>query len=393
MSDDPESEFDPEGGSNSHAAPLQGFLPSPYLNTLILRLFPTTTPKDVLIRFALFAIGFSPIASVCLSTFRLIPLHVSGPLVVLPAIFAAVWICRTYEAYAPRVLEGLASGIIAVTLYDMTRIPFVAAGLWFDFIPKIGTYLLNAQDPNYSVLHWSVGYIWRYVGNGGGMGLAFYMVLPLLKIRLDPRLTGTLYGLGIFACLLVTIYLSPAGRIYLFDPSLMTGALGLVGHIVYGFILGACAHFLSPELAHNRRRSYIFDPKLQFTACALTFAAVLALCLIHLVSFHNFVERMLRTLALSPDSPELKAVYLARRTFLTTTAITELFFAIAIAMVTLYFTYRVSGPIYRLRRLLREIAGGKLPERFRVRRGDLFEKELPADVERALEILRKHWRP
>jgi hypothetical protein len=83
-----------------------------------------------------------------------------------------------------------------------------------------------------------VGYLWRYIGNGGGMGLAFYAVYPIVKDKIKPIHAGVAYGVAIFCCLLVTIYFSPSGRTYLFNPSVMTGLIGLMGHVVFGFTLG-----------------------------------------------------------------------------------------------------------------------------------------------------------
>lgn len=190
------------------------------------------------VRLAFFAIGFSPIGAVCLATFGILPMHISGPCVVLPAIVAGALICFKNREYLPRVIEGLSAGIIAVALYDMTRMPFLSAGVWPDFIPKLGSYLLN-EPASFSLTHCLLGYAWRYLGNGGGMGLAFYMIFSALKVHWDLRLVGTLYGISIFVCLVLTVYGSPDGRRYLFDPTLLTGTLGLIGHIVYGFALGA----------------------------------------------------------------------------------------------------------------------------------------------------------
>jgi len=109
----------------------------------------------------------------------------------------------------------------------------VTAGLWADFIPKIGNYLLDRGD-----VHWSVGYAWRYIGNGGGMGLALYAAAPLVPAHWRRPLVGLAYGIGIFTCLLATIYLSPSGTKYLFKPTLLSAVVGLVGHMVYGIVLG-----------------------------------------------------------------------------------------------------------------------------------------------------------
>lgn len=191
---------------------------------------------DIRIRLMIFVIGFAPIASLSLSAFGLVPLHVSGPLIVVPAAIGALIIGSTVPRYASTLLRGFLLGVSAVFLYDVTcRFPFMFAGLWPDFIPKIGNYLLHRDN-----VHWSVGYLWRYIGNGGGMGLAFYAIYPLLSARIKARAinVGVFYGITIFACALVTIYCSPAGRIYLFDPTLLTAIFGFMGHVVFGYVLG-----------------------------------------------------------------------------------------------------------------------------------------------------------
>jgi len=190
--------------------------------------------RDIWIRLAIFALGFAPIGSLSLSAFNLVPLHISGPCVVLPAILLAFIVGSTFPRRSQTLVRGFMLGLVAVFLYDLTsRFPFIATGIWPDFIPKIGCYLLDRAH-----VHWSVGYLWRYIGNGGGMGLAFYAAYPIVSHLIKPIKAGVIYGVAIFCCLLVTIYMSPSGRTYLFNPSLITGLVGLMGHVVFGFTLG-----------------------------------------------------------------------------------------------------------------------------------------------------------
>src|SRR2546428_5902081 len=245
--------------------------------------------QDLIIRLGFFAIGLSPIISLSLSTFQMIPLYITGPFVVLPAIGLGIIICYRHRQYAPRAVEGLIAGVIAVTLYDLTRMPFLAAGMWPDFIPKIGTYLLNMPDQRYSLLHWITGYIWRYLGNGGGMGLAFYMGFPLLNREWDSRWSGTIYGVLIFCCLIITVSFSPNGRVYLFDPSLLTGTMGLIGHIVYGFVLGTITHYLNPATT-NRRKNYLIDRRMQLSTSTAIAVVAATLCVVNFIAFNNFFE-------------------------------------------------------------------------------------------------------
>src|SRR5258708_17431877 len=108
--------------------------------------------QDTLIRLTIFVLGFAPIASLSLSTFNLVPLYVSGPAIVLPAIAAAVTIGLMFRRYAPVLVRGFLLGLMAVFLYDLTcRLPFIAMGFWPDFIPKIGNYLLHRENVSWTV--------------------------------------------------------------------------------------------------------------------------------------------------------------------------------------------------------------------------------------------------
>ncbi len=206
--------------------------------------------EETVLRLLVCCVGFSPIASLSLSAFGLIPLNYSGPLIVLPAILLIVFLSRKYSYMRKFILEGLIIGIISVLIYDSFRLTFVFLGYMDDFIPKVGNYLLNTTN-----VHWTVGYTWRYIGNGGGMGMAFCMLVPIFpaKWKSNLRITGVIYGLTIFTCLLATIYLSSAGRTYLFNPDLFKGGIVLAGHIIYGWMLG----LMYPLVSFSSGRNYV----------------------------------------------------------------------------------------------------------------------------------------
>ena len=71
------------------------------------------------------------------------------------------------------VLEGLRWGILATLVYDVFRLDTVALlGWWGDFIPTMGSWLIDV-DPSSRVLGGVAGYVWRYAGDGGGLGVVF----------------------------------------------------------------------------------------------------------------------------------------------------------------------------------------------------------------------------
>lgn len=192
--------------------------------------------KDDVINLTYFAIGFSPISALSLSIFDLIPLHISTPLVVIPSIIVALIIGNKFPNHGKLACQGFVGGLIAVFLYDCTRFPIMALGGWPDFIPKIGNWLLNRDQ-----VHWSVGYLWRYLGNGAGMGLAFFMIVPYLERWIERRVAGVVYGIGVWGCLLVTLLASPNGEVMMFQLTWGTFFASLLGHVVFGGVLGLLA--------------------------------------------------------------------------------------------------------------------------------------------------------
>jgi hypothetical protein len=208
-----------------------------------------------------FAAGMAPIGALSLSIFGVWTLPTGTLVLVMPAIVSSLLIGMLYPVYGRLALKGFCFGVIAVTLYDCTRVPFIVTGIWGDFIPKIGGWLLSRPEP-----HWALGYLWRYIGNGGGMGIAFTVPYTLwlahdqqlhssngqrlhLKVT-NPRRTITIatsYGVGIWCCLLITLLLSTHGQEMLFRLTPLSFVLSLMGHLVFGAVLGILIADQRPE--------------------------------------------------------------------------------------------------------------------------------------------------
>lgn len=192
--------------------------------------------RDVALRIFFLLVGIAPIASLSGAIFEIVPLHISFKFVILPAYGLAIIVGIAYWNVGRLALMGLFAGIIAVMLYDLTRWPWVITGLWGDFIPNIGGWMFDNSESD-----WVWGYLWRYLGNGGGMGMAFFMGYSLFHPLARRPMSGTLYGLSVFSCLVGTLLLAPRGQEMLFTPSLLSVTMGAIGHIVFGSVLGYLA--------------------------------------------------------------------------------------------------------------------------------------------------------
>jgi hypothetical protein len=173
------------------------------------------------------AYGFLPIGCLSLALQDLLPLHRTAAFLIVPATVAALAIGRAYPTWGRRAAAGLLAGVVAVACYDLVRGAFVVAGLMNDPIPTIGRMAL--ADPEASPL-W--GYAWRFVWNGGAMGIAFAM-LPFRGSR-----AGALFGLFVCGCLFATLAASPIAQHRFLVLSSANIAIALVGHLVYGTVLG-----------------------------------------------------------------------------------------------------------------------------------------------------------
>ena len=174
---------------------------------------PTTTTASgagtphLMVGLVFFGGGFTPIGSLALSLLELVPLHIGGPVLIGVAMVTAAIVIAFHPASRVLLVRGLLAGLVAVLVYDGTRLPFIILGSWPDFIPRIGDWLFDTDH-----VHWLVGYLWRYLGNGAGMGLAFMVVAPVAARRLGSVRFGLLYGVAIWSGLVATLLVAPDGQ-------------------------------------------------------------------------------------------------------------------------------------------------------------------------------------
>jgi hypothetical protein len=193
-------------------------------------------------RFLFLAFGFAAITSLGVALAGAVPLPYGFHYAVIPAYTAMLLIGLRYPAWGKRALIGLVAGMIATGVYDILRLGLMLAGLWGDPIPSIGQLALN--DPN---AEWYWGYVWRFVGNGGGMGLAFAM-LPWRGVKL-----GIAYGSAVCTGLVVLLYFWPVAQQHFFALTPATAAGGMAGHWVYGAVLGWLTARWLPPVGRRRR--------------------------------------------------------------------------------------------------------------------------------------------
>jgi hypothetical protein len=210
--------------------------------------------KSLVLVTTLMAAAAVPVLAIPLYVFGLLSMTSAALFVVIPLhIIATVLMARrTPEGiWAGR---GLIAGLVAVTAYDALRIPLVITGIWPDFIPRMGGWVVGSGHSNLFV-----GYLWRYLGDGGGIGQAYFVfcavllvVRPSLVTR-RPVLLSIGYGVFIWAGLIFTVGVAPRGQTMMFALTPATLSLSLLGHLIYGSVLGLF-------LRHHARTALLTSP-------------------------------------------------------------------------------------------------------------------------------------
>jgi|GEM_PF-2622719 len=137
--------------------------------------------------------------------------------------------------------RGLISGMVACIVYDAARLFAVhVLGLMGDFIPTMGSFVTGEPDTAGAA---AVGYVYRYLGDAGGLGVAFFVVAFALGIDRwkNGYAVAAAVGFAVFptwAGLMATVALAPHGQQRMFPLNAATVIITLVGHIVFGLVLG-----------------------------------------------------------------------------------------------------------------------------------------------------------
>ncbi len=184
------------------------------------------------------AVASVPVLAISAHVFWLVSLRTVALFILLPLVAAlAICVVARPDRSDRVVLAGFMWGLVACAGYDALRLPTVyAAHWWTDFFPAVGGWAVGG---NSSFL---VGYLWRYVGDGGGIAVAFFVLAATLGAGAWGFRRTMGFALAYAVCpvwtgLVLTDLLAPGGR-QLFPMSFAPLALSLAGHLIFGAVLG-----------------------------------------------------------------------------------------------------------------------------------------------------------
>ena len=183
-------------------------------------------------------VGGLPVLAISGDVLGWVTLHTVAVFVMLPLLAALVVVVTCSPRQSDHlVLRGFVWGIVACACYDAFRLPTIYdVHVWNDFFGAVGGWATGGP-PNFAV-----GYLWRYVGDGGGIAVGFFAIAATIRAGASSRKSVVSLAVAYAVCpvwtgLVLTDLLAPRGR-ELFPVTATTLALSLGGHLIYGMVLG-----------------------------------------------------------------------------------------------------------------------------------------------------------
>jgi hypothetical protein len=207
--------------------------PVPHLLEAIRERMPNT------VRFGLYLVlASTPLLAISGEVFGVVSLRAVSTLFLFPLLaVVAVLVIFKPAGIDRTALAGFAWGLVACAGYDLFRLPNVYLfHLWGDFFGRIGGWATGTNS------NYLAGYLWRYLGDGAGIGVVVFLQAAVIGVSSWPRRRVVGFTVAFAVCpvwagLVLTDGLAPAGRA-LFPLTATTLALSLAGHLIYGAILG-----------------------------------------------------------------------------------------------------------------------------------------------------------
>jgi len=191
------------------------------------------------VRFGLYlVVASTPLLAISGEVFGVVSLRTVSAVVLFPVLAILAVLVIVKPAGIDRTARaGFAWGVAACAGYDLFRLPAVYVfHLWGDFFGRIGGWATGTGSD------YLAGYLWRYLGDGAGLGVVVFVQAAVIGVSCWPRrrVVGVAVAFAVcpvWAGLVLTDALAPAGRA-LFPLTAATLALSLAGHLIYGAVLG-----------------------------------------------------------------------------------------------------------------------------------------------------------
>jgi hypothetical protein len=184
-----------------------------------------------------------PLLAISAQVFGLFSMRSATALIVIPlAVLVILISVFAFRASDRIIVSGFLWGVVACIVYDAFRLDTVyMLGWWDDFIPRMGSWITGGEPGSWAGA--VVGYGWRYIGDGGGIGITFFVLAVAFglgrRTRTDAVLAAVAFAVfPVWTGLIATVAFAPRGQEMMFPLTVTTVTLSLIGHLIFGVVLG-----------------------------------------------------------------------------------------------------------------------------------------------------------
>ncbi len=184
-----------------------------------------------------------PLLAISAQVFGLFSMRSATALIVIPlAVLVILISVFAFRASDRIIVSGFLWGVVACVVYDAFRLDTVyMLGWWDDFIPRMGSWITGGEPGSWAGA--VVGYGWRYIGDGGGIGITFFVLAVAFglgrRTRTDAVLAAVAFAVfPVWTGLIATVAFAPRGQEMMFPLTVTTVTLSLIGHLIFGVVLG-----------------------------------------------------------------------------------------------------------------------------------------------------------
>ena len=133
----------------------------------------------------------------------------------------------------------------------------------------------------------------------------------------------------------------------------------------------------------HKRRNYLINTRFQLKFCILATLIIALCCSIYPLSFYGIMTGLVESI--SALSPELTAnLEENKRSILYFFIRWQIIISSLIFVICIFFSHKIAGPIYRIRKSLQQVQKEGKWETMYTRKGDYFP-ELVSDINRVFE--------
>jgi hypothetical protein len=135
-------------------------------------------------RFGLYLVlASTPLLAISGEVFGIVSLRTVSDLFLFPLLgILAVLVVFKPDGIDRTAFAGFAWGLVACAGYDFFRLPNVYVfHLWGDFFGRIGGWATGTSS------NYLAGYLWRYLGDGAGIGVVVFIQAAVIGVATWPR--------------------------------------------------------------------------------------------------------------------------------------------------------------------------------------------------------------